>query len=345
MTTRPRVPFGAWILGDVLGLGGFAEVRQAWPAPDPPRSEASANAQGIDTSPSVVLKRLLPMLAGQHAALRAFEVERTALMRVQGPEIVKLISSGTTRGLPWLALERVHGVSLTRILRCGPLPMQEALLVLHDLAQALVTCHAGEVLHGDLAPGNVLVDRVGSVKLIDFGLATYPAGPPRMPGAGTPAFLDPDAALGQERRPESDLFGLVLLWIRMRSGLPPWGAGAAADQRRRAAAGALDPTSLTASMQGLPRELALTLHTILSTKNTAPDALAPDARTLATQIAALVSMARGSLRQRVCALPEEAAPLLEAAEDRGEQLTDPTGETVTLVGESSAVVELASDLD
>jgi len=311
MSDAADIPFGPWLLGDLLGVGGFAEVRKA-------RRRSGGEV--------VALKRLLPMLAARAPALRAFSAERAALSRLQSPAIVGLIDSGTERDLPWLALELVEGGSLTQLLRAGPLALPAAAAVVYDVALALAACHAADVLHGDIAPGNVLVDAGGAARLIDFGLATSPGGPPRSPGAGTPAFVDPQVARGEVRGAASDLFSLSLLWVRLRAGQSPLGPGPRVEQRRRAAAGELDLALVTAALADAPPVFCAQIRQILAAASPS------SARQLAASLAPAVG--RGALSRRVAALPPRPRAALVAAEDRREIVTDPSGETVTAVGKS-----------
>ncbi len=310
MTLAPAIAFGPWLLGEVLGLGGFAEVRRATP---------------VVGGDAVALKRLLPMLVDSPAARAAFEAERVALALVRDRHVVQLLQTGETRRLCWLALGLVDGVSLWQLLRSGPLAQGPAAAALHDAALGLVACHAVDVLHGDLAPGNVLIDRLGTARLSDFGLAASPGGPDRVGGAGTPAFLDPEAASGRRRSPQSDVFGLALLWVRTRVGTSPLGAGPAADQRRRAAVGDLDLGLVAAAIADLPQAAADCVVAALRSRSSPPSA--------ATFAAALAPVARrDALATLVLRAPSARVTTLDAAEERGEQVTDPRGETVTRVG-------------
>ncbi|MCO4761444.1 MAG: serine/threonine protein kinase [Myxococcales bacterium] len=318
MTDVP-LTFGAWHLGQVLGLGGAAEVRRATHA---------------ETGQVVALKRLLPMWADRPAALGAFEAERRALGRIESPHIVRLVDSGHTRKLPWLALELVDGVSLSQLIGSKPLAVPAALAVLADLARALDACHQAGVLHGDITPGNALVDRTGNVRLIDFGLATVVGGPSRPIGAGTPAFVDPEAANELPRTTDSDLFSLALLVVRLVAGQSPLGQGDRAVLRGRAARCELDLPVVNQALQQVSAELASLLATALRLPSSIPETRCT-ARALITSVGTHGSAA--GLATLVAQYEPVTDAIARAAEDRGERVTDPTGETVTLVGDAAKV--------
>jgi serine/threonine-protein kinase len=129
----------------------------------------------------VALKQVLPELLGRSKGkekefLRRFSQEARIGAKLEHPNIVRVVDTGILGGRPYLAMELVDGVSLSRLLNvCG---RQERLLpsfvVMHiacDVAAALEYAHRHGVLHRDVTPGNVLLGKTGECKLSDFGIA------------------------------------------------------------------------------------------------------------------------------------------------------------------------------
>jgi serine/threonine protein kinase len=96
----------------------------------------------------------------------------------------------------------------------GPLPANQACYVIAHAAAALAAGHAQGVIHRDVKPGNIMLDTGGHVKVTDFGLAQVKAleGLPELTGRplGTPGWISPEAARGEEATPASDIYGLGL---------------------------------------------------------------------------------------------------------------------------------------
>src|SRR5690606_16078329 len=108
---------------------------------------------------------------------------------------------------------------LRRRLRAGPLPADEALALLADVARVLAFAHADGLVHRDLKPENVVVEASGRVKLVDFGLAAFVAGDAPL-AAGTPGYRDPTIP-GAAADPRADVYAFgVLAFESLRGRLP-----------------------------------------------------------------------------------------------------------------------------
>jgi serine/threonine-protein kinase len=157
------------------------------------------------------------------------EVRITA--QLQHPHILTLIDSGEAAGLPWYAMPYIQGESLrTRIDREGELPIDEAIRLTRDVADALAHAHAHNVVHRDIKPENVLISGRHAM-VADFGVAKAlrDAGGERGVTAtgmalGTPAYMSPEQAAadpGVDKR--TDIYALGLLAYEMLTGRPPFG--------------------------------------------------------------------------------------------------------------------------
>ena len=183
-------------------------------------------ARGPDGRP-VALKLLLGQRSESPQARRRFQVEVQALARLRHPNVVSILGAGEHQGAPWLALEFVQGETLAARLRRGPLPIEEAIGVALQLAQALSYVHACSVLHRDLKPDNVLL-RGGEALLTDFGIARdLDASMTRLTTSGvfmgTPGYWPPEQAEGRttEIGPRSDVYGLGAVLYACLTGRAP----------------------------------------------------------------------------------------------------------------------------
>jgi len=158
-----------YAIGRKLGQGGMAETFEA--------TRTHANGHGF----RVALKQVLPELLGrskdkEKEFLQRFSQEAQIGAKLEHPNIVRVVDTGILGGRPYLAMELVDGVSLSKLLNACR--RQERLLpsfvVMHvacDVAAALEYAHRHGVLHRDVTPANVLLSKTGECKLSDFGIA------------------------------------------------------------------------------------------------------------------------------------------------------------------------------
>ena len=207
------------ILGEV-GRGGMGRVFQAV---DPERAEVP-----------VALKLLHVTLEREPRALERFRREGKALERLAHPSIVRVLEVGLVDDRPYLAMERVEGLSLAEALararaRARPAlpvealelpgegtPLARAVRLVARLARALDVAHREGVLHRDLNPRNVIVRPDGTPVVIDFGLVRT-SDEPTLTGSGdllgTPQYMASEQARGERVDERSDVFGLgAILW-------------------------------------------------------------------------------------------------------------------------------------
>ena len=158
-----------YVIGRKLGQGGMAETFEA--------TRTHANGHGF----RVALKQVLPELLGrsedkEKEFLQRFSQEAQIGAKLEHPNIVRVVDTGILGGRPYLAMELVDGVSLSKLLNVCR--QRERLLpsfvVMHigcDVAAALEYAHRHGVLHRDVTPANVLLSTTGECKLSDFGIA------------------------------------------------------------------------------------------------------------------------------------------------------------------------------
>ena len=159
--------------------------------------------------------------------LRMYEREVQALAAVSHPGIVRLLDSGDKDGVPYLVMEFVEGKTLGARILEGPLPVEESVRVLREVANALFAAHRAGVLHRDLKPSNVLLGKDGAVKLTDFGLAKMETElatsmTPTGGALGTPHYMSPEQALGKDATVRSDLYALGVIGYELLTGRRPF---------------------------------------------------------------------------------------------------------------------------
>src|SRR6202167_3159442 len=162
-----------------------------------------------------------------------FEREVRAIGALNHPNICTLYHVGPN----YLVMELVEGTTLAERIKEGPIPLEEALAIAKQIADALDAAHDKNIVHRDLKPANIKIRPDGSVKVLDFGLAkaggsqeVTPDSPTMMPGTqigmilGTAGYMSPEQARGKEVDKRADIwaFGVVfyemVTWKRLFDG-------------------------------------------------------------------------------------------------------------------------------
>lgn len=180
----------------------------------------------------VALKLIRPDLRGE-THLRAWMLrEARAANRVDHAHIIDIHDIGETEeGELYLVMEHLVGTPLSAELARGPMPIARSVDVLEQMCAALARAHDLGVVHRDLKSDNILLTQRGGrkdfVKILDFGLAAIARDPRLAPkGAvfGTPEYMSPEQARGEEAGPQSDLYALGVLFFEMLTGQLPFRA-------------------------------------------------------------------------------------------------------------------------
>ncbi|MEI2719987.1 MAG: serine/threonine-protein kinase [Gemmatimonadales bacterium] len=200
------------VLG-VLGIGGFGAVFRAH---DPVLRR------------DVAIKVLDPVGGLSTEARDRFLQEARVVATVEHPHIVPLYAAEVRDGLLCLTMRMVPGRSLADRLAAEPrLEPGEALRVAHEVAQALAAAHARGVVHRDVKPENILLDADGHAIVTDFGISLVTGRESeRTPGMaiGTPQYLSPEQALGEEVDGRADVYSLGVALYEMLAGRLPFTA-------------------------------------------------------------------------------------------------------------------------
>jgi len=212
-----RILDGRYELRGIIGEGSFGRVYRG-------RDRRLARA--------VAVKVIKPWWADDGASIERFQSEAQLLARVNDPGIVQIYDFGHTPDGPYYVAELVEGESLEERLRRGPLGPPEAARIAEQLCAALGSAHAQGVVHCDVKPANVLLDRDGRVKVGDFGVARFGETNPSESSAlfgGTPRYMSPEQARGRRLTPASDVYSAGVVLYEMLSGEPPFQAGSAVE--------------------------------------------------------------------------------------------------------------------
>ena len=228
--------FGDYDLGEALGRGGMGVVYEAM--------QRSLHRQ-------VALKMILDAEAASPTSLRRFTLEAEAAAKLDHPNIVPIYEVGEHHGQPFLSMKLITGENLRKKIAGGDLcltprgegtsrtTLRERAVAIVQLvatvARAVHHAHENGVLHRDLKPGNIIVDRSGQPHLTDFGLAKMmeldASEPERAPltvsgtALGTPSYMSPEQAAGHRLSVVSDVYSLGAILYEMLTGKPPFQAG------------------------------------------------------------------------------------------------------------------------
>lgn len=210
----------------------------------------------------VALKVIRREYAQDEEFRRRFEQEATSARRVQGYHIVPVVDHDTTGPQPWLATTYVPGLALDQLLTgYGTLPLTTVLQLTGCAAEALHAVHKAGVIHRDMKPSNILIGSEGPW-IIDFGIARAADATQltRSGGLiGTPQFMSPEHAGGQDLTPATDVFSLGLIAAVAATGRHPYGDAGAITLATKIANSESRPPDLTAYPEPLRAVLERTL--------------------------------------------------------------------------------------
>ncbi|WP_406085784.1 serine/threonine-protein kinase [Streptomyces virginiae] len=230
-------PVGSkYLLEEPLGRGATGTV---WRARQREAAGAEAAVAG-QPGETVAIKVLKEELAQDPDIVMRFLRERSVLLRLTHPNIVRTRDLVVEGDLLALVMDLIDGPDLHRYLReNGPFTPVAASLLTAQVADALAASHADGVVHRDLKPANVLLDeRGGQMKpmLTDFGIARLADSPGLTRThefVGTPAYVAPESAEGRPQTSAVDIYGAGILLYELLTGRPPFAGGTALEVLHR----------------------------------------------------------------------------------------------------------------
>ncbi len=202
---------GDYVITAKIGQGGMGDLY-------------SVVHQGLDKK--FALKVIAPECVRNASFLERFRREARIAAKVDHPNTIGIITVGQEEGLHYIVMPLVDGKDLAHHVEAnGAFEPAKALKVMIQTARGLQAIHEAGILHRDIKPDNVLVDRSGKVLLGDFGLAREAAGASLTQTGvilGTPQYMSPEQCDGVEVDQRSDIYNLGVTWYYLLHGRPPF---------------------------------------------------------------------------------------------------------------------------
>lgn len=173
---------------------------------------------------TIAVKALLPKLANDAVFVERFRAEAELMRRLEHPHCVRFIDFLTVPGLVAIVTEYIPGVSLrTLIAQRGRLSGEQALTVMAGALRGLAYLHANNLVHRDVKPDNILLNRHGDSKLIDYGLVRDRADITG-PVEGSPSYISPEQISNSPLDQRSDVYSMGAVLCELLTGKPPFSA-------------------------------------------------------------------------------------------------------------------------
>lgn len=209
--TQQSVPvqLGAFLLVERLGAGGMGAVYR-----------------GMDPALGrfVAIKVMKRELGDDPELVERFLREARAAAALNHPNIVQIYSCGQEAGQPYIVMELVSGGRLDQMMEGGKKVDEARLLEISlDVAEGLKAANEAGLVHGDIKPANILLDKSGRARIVDFGLATFVDRQQEQSGVwGTPYYISPERVRGGKADHRSDIYSLGATMFHALAGQPPF---------------------------------------------------------------------------------------------------------------------------
>jgi len=202
---------GRYEILELLGQGGMGAVYKA---------------RDTELDRFVALKLIRRELAKNPQILRRFKQELILARQVTHKNVIRIFDLGESGGTKFITMDFVEGQDLRHLLyEQGKFPPEQAARMMLQICRALEAAHSEGVIHRDLKPHNIMLDKNGRVYVMDFGIArsAYLPGMTQT-GAliGTPEYMSPEQARGEKLTVQSDLFSLGVIFYELLTGQSPY---------------------------------------------------------------------------------------------------------------------------
>jgi len=183
-------------------------------------------AQDLTLERPVAIKVLPPELSHDEKLVGRFEREARTAAKLDHPNIIPIFAVESSGDLHYFVMKFVDGESLEQVLASGSLSMEQSQECLWEAARALGHAHTRKVVHRDVKPGNIMFDHDGRVMIADFGISKAMQSSTQYTQTGqvigTPFYMSPEQAKGQEVDGRSDQYSLAVVGFQMITGRLPF---------------------------------------------------------------------------------------------------------------------------
>jgi TolB-like protein/tRNA A-37 threonylcarbamoyl transferase component Bud32/Flp pilus assembly protein TadD len=194
-----------------LGKGGMGRVYKAF---------------DTEIKETVALKLLNPEIASDENVIERFRNELKLARKISHRNVCRMYDLGRVENTTYITMEYVSGEDLKTLLRrIGQFTAKRAIIVSEQVAEGLAEAHRLGVIHRDLKPQNIMIDRDGNARIMDFGIARSLKGLGITDTGviiGTPDYMSPEQLEGQEADRRSDIYALGVILYEMVTGEPPF---------------------------------------------------------------------------------------------------------------------------
>jgi len=202
---------GRYQIIEELGKGGMGKVYKV---------------QDTKIKEKIALKLLKPEVASDKKTIERFSNELKFARKIRHKNVCQMYDLNEEKGIHYITMEYVPGEDLkSSIIRMGPLSAGKAIFIAKQVCEGLAEAHELGVVHRDLKPQNIMIDKEGNARIMDFGIARSITGK-GITGArvmiGTPEYMSPEQVEGKEIDQRSDIYSLGVILYEMATGRVPF---------------------------------------------------------------------------------------------------------------------------